>query len=239
MMVSHKLRTPLNGILGSLEVLRMDSAEVSAAEISEFVLMAHQSAERLNTAVEKVLRFAERSQRPATGAAFVLAGLEPLVRSVAEGLSLTSPAVSVDGEARSLAIPCSPEMIEWVLFELLENGQKFHPRQAPAVEVTAHLDRNRRVALTVSDDGVTLSPELLEQASRPFFQGEKYSTNEVPGMGLGLASVFALVWQAGGSCRIRNRTAGTGVSVELHWPCAGLPPNPEAASTGSGKPRGD
>ena len=218
-MVSHKLRTPLNGVLGSLELLAAPGA-LTATEIAEFVAMAREGAVRLFGAVDDVLRFAELSKPPAPGAGFALAGLDELVRRVAAGLSLPTVAVSVVAEARAASIACAPEALEWVLFELLENAKKFHPRHAPAVEVNARLEEQGWVNLVVSDNGATLSPEQLIRAGSPFFQGEKYFTGEASGMGLGLASVFALVWQAGGSCHLGNQPAGPGVRVELKWPFA-------------------
>ena len=218
-MVSHKLCTPLNALHGGLELLA-DHAALTAAEMAELVAMAREGAMRLAGAVDDVLRFAELAKRPAPGAGFALTGLEALIRRVAAGLSLPSVAVSITAEARAASIACAPETLEWVLFELLENAKKFHPRYEPAVEVNARLEEQAWVNLAVSDDGTTLSPEQLILAGSPFFQGEKYFTGEAPGMGLGLASVFALVWQAGGSCHLGNQPTGPGVRVELKWPFA-------------------
>ena len=219
-MVSHKLRTPFNGVLGPLELLATDSAGLSREVIAQLTAVAHQGAARLNTAVEEVLHFAELSQRPAGGGRFELVGFGPLVRTVAEALVLPEVSVSLADEARAREIPCSREVVEWVLFELLENARKFHPRHAPRVSVTVGVDEYRAIVVTFKDDGVTLSPEQLDEIGRPFLQSEKRFSGQVPGMGLGLASVFTLVWQAGGSCRIGNRAEGPGIWVELRWPYA-------------------
>jgi DNA-binding response OmpR family regulator len=217
-MVSHKLRTPLNGLLGPLEM--MAAAGLAPEQMAEIAALAYQSAARLRGAVDEVLRFAELSQLPAPGAGFALAGLDALVRSVAAGLALPEVSVSVAAEARAASIACAPAALEWVLCELLENARKFHPRGTPTVRVAATLDAAGGVCLTVDDDGRTLSPEQLALAGQPYFQGEKSFTGEAPGMGLGLASVCALLWQAGGACRLRNRGDGPGVCVELTWPPA-------------------
>jgi len=227
MMVSHKLRTPLNGLLGSLELLASPQ-DLAPGEMAEFAAMAHQSAARLRGAVDDVLRFAELSERPAQGAGFALAGLDALVRSVAAGLALPSVSVSVAAEAHPVSLPCAPEALEWVLFELLENAKKFHPRGTPTVRVVAARAGADGVSLTVSDDGRTLSPEQLAWAGQPYFQGEKIFTGEAPGMGLGLASVCTLLWQAGGSCRLRNRVDGPGVCVELEFPAPAVGPKAAA-----------
>ncbi len=221
-MVSHKLRTPLNAVLGGLELLA-DPAGMRPAELAEFAGMARAGAARLHAAIEDVLRHAELSRLPAPSELFALDGLDALVRSVAAGLSLPAVSVVVAADARAAGIACAPAALEWMLHELLENPKKFHPRQMPAVEVAVRLAGKDFVALTVSDDGATLSPEQLARAGAPFFQGEKLFTGETPGMGLGLASVFALVWSAGGSGRICNCADRPGVCVELQWPRRDFP----------------
>ena len=101
---------------------------------------------------------------------------------------------------------------------LLENARKFHPAQRPQVTITLRRLDARRAVLRVLDDGRTLPAEELAQAWTPYFQGEKYFTGQLAGMGLGLAMVASLIWEAGGDCRLLNRSDGPGVIVELIWP---------------------
>jgi nitrogen fixation/metabolism regulation signal transduction histidine kinase len=74
------------------------------------------------------------------------------------------------------------------------------------------------ISLQLRDDDGVLSPEQIFQAWEPYYQGEKKPTGEVAGMGLGLATVASLVWEAGGSWRIFNRDPEPGVVVELVLP---------------------
>ena len=225
LMVAHKLRTPLNGLYGSLQALA-DTTDLAVGDISEFAVMAQAGAAQLVGAVDDVLRFADLSKRPAHGEAFAMAGLEELARRVAAELGLSKISVSVTAGADTASIACAAEGLECVLFELFENARKFHPHRTPEIRVAAALTSEDRISLTIGDDGRTLSPEQLTRAGTPFFQGEKEFTCEVPGMGLGLASVFSLVWQVGGSCRLTNQPAGPGVCVELKWPRAAAAPEP-------------
>lgn len=217
MMVAHKLRTPLNGLYGSLTVLA-DTTDLAVEDIAEFATMARAGAAQLVDAVDDVLRFADLSKHLAQERTFAMAHFDDLVRHVATDLELATVSVSVPSEARAMSIACTPESLEWVLFELLTNARKFHPLGIPDVRVNASLASDGRITITVSDNGRTLSPAQLARAGTPFFQGGTDLTGEVPGMGLGLASVFALVWQVGGSCRLTNQPEGPGVCVELNWP---------------------
>lgn len=233
MMMSHKLLTPLNGVLGPLEILAQ-CEDMEAKEQTELTTMVHDSARRLVGAVEDVVRFTESSIRPAQGEEFALTGLSDLVVRVAASLELPPVTVSVADETHAALLGCAPEVLEWVLFELFENAKKFHPHGMPKVHVTTSLTGTNRVSLTVGDDGRTLSPEQLTLAGTPYFQGEHSFTGEVAGMGLGLASVFTLVWQVGGSCYMANQPVGPGVCVELQWPRAAAPVEPDMGDAGSG-----
>ena len=74
------------------------------------------------------------------------------------------------------------------------------------------------LSLRIIDNGITLSPGQISKLWSPYYQGEKYFTGEIPGMGLGLPMVAALVWEVGGTCQLRNRDDGPGVIVELVIP---------------------
>jgi PAS domain S-box-containing protein len=57
----------------------------------------------------------------------------------------------------------------------------------------------------------------------PYYQGEKYCTGEVKGLGLGLAMVATQVWNVGGTCLLSNQPAGPGVIVDLLLPLVAPP----------------
>lgn len=215
-MVSHKLRTPLNAMLGGFELLS-DPETLSREEVAELAGMARDGAVRLLGAVDDVLRFATLSQRSLPNPGFKIDRLEGLVRSVTTSLALSKVTVEIAGDTLRTKIGCASDTLEWILYELLENAKKFHPRGMPTVQVAAKCVGGN-VCLSVTDDGATISPEQLAHAGTPFYQGEKTFTGEVPGMGLGLASVAVALWQDGGSFRVLNRNDAPGVCVELIWP---------------------
>jgi K+-sensing histidine kinase KdpD len=101
---------------------------------------------------------------------------------------------------------------------VLENAKKFHPEHNPAVQVFVFRSTAREITVWLGDDGQTLSPEQLSRVWTPYYQGEKAFTGEVAGMGLGLAMVASTIWNAGGSCRMYNRSGKPGVVVELILP---------------------
>lgn len=94
----------------------------------------------------------------------------------------------------------------------------FHPHRTPTIEVEITPAGDGYLVLRVSDDGIVLSPEQLGQIWRPYYQGEKYFTGQAAGMGLGMATVSALVWEAAGQCHASGRENGPGLVIDLRLP---------------------
>jgi K+-sensing histidine kinase KdpD len=105
--------------------------------------------------------------------------------------------------------------MEMIIYELLENSKKFHPHETPNIQIHIEPRKGNNIQVRFLDDGQLMSPEQITRAKMPYSQGEKWFTGELPGMGLGIPLVSALVWQTGGQVRITNRDDQVGVCVSL------------------------
>lgn len=217
-MVMHKLNTPMHMMLGSMELLTMNAnANISSGEILDLVEMAANGAQRLAAAINDVIQYATALSTPASiGERLSLGDLPTMVKDVADHLGLEQVTVQVEGP-QDISLVLDPREMESILFELLENAKKFHPQHRPTVTLSAAL-RNDRVDLKVQDDGIHLSPDQLNRVWLPYYQGERYFTGEVQGMGLGLPLVASILWEHGGECRINNREDAPGVVIRLAIP---------------------
>ena len=82
----------------------------------------------------------------------------------------------------------------------------------------------RHVALTVTDTGAGMPPEVLARALEPFF------TTREPGRGTGLAILNALVKRQNGAVALRSHP-GAGTVVRLTFPAAEAPrPRPQRSA---------
>jgi DNA-binding response OmpR family regulator/anti-sigma regulatory factor (Ser/Thr protein kinase) len=218
--LSHKLRTPLNGLSGSLEVLADPNAPLPAAEVAELAKAALDSANRIGQQVHDILKFIQAPALARLGGYADAAVLPAKVEQIRQSLTIRELTTHVPAELARARFGMSGTALDTALMELIENAQKFHPRLTPKITVTLGRHADGRYSLQVADDGLTLSPEQLAHVWTPYFQAEKLFTGEVRGMGLGLAMVASLVWENGGSCRMFNRPDGPGVIVELLLPAA-------------------
>ena len=217
----HKVRTPLTLVRGGMELL--EDLSITEPADPETIELVRQGVDRLCDAVNDVVRFMNAAPKTSESRTFPLAELPPMVARLAEQLGLTKINLTLSADLHARVVELSNTTMEWVLWELLENAVKFHPRSAPQVEVAVMPVNAGALILRVQDDGVTLSPEQVANAWMPYYQGERYVTGNVPGMGLGLATVASLVWEIGGRCRLANREDGPGVVVELQLPLSNMP----------------
>jgi CheY-like chemotaxis protein len=95
----------------------------------------------------------------------------------------------------------------------------------------ADLPTGQYVAVTVSDSGTGMPPNVIDRAFEPFYTTKPNGE----GSGLGLATVYGIVTQAGGNVRIYSEP-GLGTTVTMLLPVTGqLPPVPEPSPA---KPEG-
>jgi len=217
-LVAHKMRTPLASLLVSLDLLERQKDRFQAKGQGELLASALMSTRRLRDAIEDILQHISTSGLALSGGGFLLSALPAVVAETRDRLNIRSISVVCPPELEGVEITLSRRAVELILWEILENAVKFHPRQVPSVEVEVARVGNAQVLLRVSDDGIVLSPEQLQLIWRPYYQGEKFFTGQTEGVGLGLATVAALVWEAGGTCRAGTRENGPGLVIELHLP---------------------
>ena len=119
----------------------------------------------------------------------------------------------------ALMLDADPRKVRQALLNIVLNAIQASPRGS-AVRLTVARDCDG-ARITVRDDGVGMTPEVLERIRKPYF------TTKEGGSGLGLAVARGLVEQHGGSLEFRSAPRnGTTVTISLPMkakPCARLP----------------
>lgn len=218
--IAHDLRTPLMRMQGRLRSAQHGSA--TREELAEAVHRAIEEIDRLNTLLGKLLQISEL-EAGVPRKAFVTCRLDLIVADIIDlysalaeerqiSLTLDAPeGASVQGDPELLANACA---------NLVDNALK-HAHAQVCVSVTAV---RQGVVLHVKDDGPGIPEASLERLGDRFYRPD--ATQE--GLGLGLASVRAMVTLHGGKLDFLNRTgdeAGSGLEARVFLPAqaAGKP----------------
>jgi K+-sensing histidine kinase KdpD len=227
--VSHKLRTPLNHLFASLDMITDKDLEKLDPDIKAFFELAKQGAVRLKDEIQDIFKYIQITDLARKGSVGVnLAALHHMIEQIAHELDIKSCNARYEGIAQPAkqTTVISVEAIELIIWELLENAKKFHPKGTPAIEIaisTQQDETGEMAVIKVGDDGVNLSPTQLEKMWVPYYQAERYFTGQVQGAGLGLSLVTSILWGIGGTFRAQNRAQQPGIIVELKIPLTSSP----------------
>lgn len=215
-LISHKIRTPLNGLAPILSFLSSADRERLPEDVSALLDLAHQSAERLERTLTGVLSYHAAVFAPLDGTA--LQPRQSLIHTIAEAAETSGlkGRVTFSGPSR---LTCTPELMEVVLGELFENYTKFSDAGEAGLEVALSWEHSRW-ELRLFAPGKGLPPDVLARLARPYGQLESKFTGEVPGIGLGLATVRLLLRSRGGDISFENHKRLTGLVTTVSVPRA-------------------
>jgi CheY-like chemotaxis protein len=220
LLVAHKLRTPVSLIYGNMSLLNMRMEQIPENKVKTMVKSAWQNSERLVKQVHDILQYLNAPIALAEGMPMEVTQLPAMIHATCKTLEIGYVNISFSSE---LTRPCSgigisAAAMEIIAHEILESSKKFHPRESPHVEVLVEMQDDKKIRVQFLDDGQSMTAEQIARAQMPYTQGEKWFTGEAPGMGLGIPTVAGLVWQSGGSFRIKNREDMAGISVAIILP---------------------
>jgi K+-sensing histidine kinase KdpD len=219
-LVQHKLRTSLAQLLGALRLIEGLNLVPAKDTLADLMTIVSTGAAKLHTDIDDILRHTQLPDTMRTAEGYC--GLAELPAIVDELNAEPKDAEIQFGEAithgaEPVVLGISRQALRLILNELIENACKFHPQKYPAIQIDA-LRHDGKLNLHVCDNGKSLAPDQLTRAWAPYYQGERYFTGQVPGMGLGLPIVASLMWSIGGTCQISNRQPGPGIDVTLSIP---------------------
>ncbi|MCU0792725.1 MAG: response regulator [Opitutaceae bacterium] len=215
-LLSHKIRTPLNGMTSTLDMLADDPEFAAGPDGREFVLAARESAHRLEDTLLSILRYHETlcARSLPADAAPALSWRE-LLEQVREATGV--PVLRYTGDAEAPVKGPEPRLIgslRIALTEIFENYLKFSDAKSHGLEA----EFCGAGQLRFFSRGRPVPPEFLARLGQPYSQLEKTFSGEVPGMGLGLATVTLLLRAAGADIRFGGRTEPAGLVTEVVLP---------------------
>ncbi len=179
--VSHELKTPLQGIIGSAELL--ESGMVKPEDTPRFVGHIRKESSRLVNLIEDIIRLSQLDEGVELPAEQV--DMLQLCQDVTEILapSAAEKQVSISVSGAGFTIMGVRRMLHEVVYNLCDNAIKYN---VPGGSVTIHAENNR---LVVSDTGIGIHAEHKDRIFERFYRVDKSHSKASGGTGLGLSIV--------------------------------------------------
>ena len=210
--VSHELKTPLQSIIGSAELL--ENGMVKQEDTPRFVGHIRKEAARLVTLVEDIIRLSQLDE----GAPMPTESVELLAmaREVAAVLETSAAEKQVRMEilGEPVTVQSVPRLVYEILYNLCDNAIKYNV-PGGRVEITL-TDRDGKATLCVADTGIGIPPEHRDRIFERFYRVDKSHSKQSGGTGLGLSIVKHAALALGAKVELQSvPNEGTTVTVSF------------------------
>lgn len=213
--VSHELKTPLQGIIGSAELI--ESGMVKAADMPRFVGHIREEAQRLVSLVNDIIRLSQLDEGDSLPMERVdlLAVAEEAAADLSEAAKASNISLLAEGE--NVFVFGIKRLLYEVIYNLGENAVKYNVENGNVL-ISVAKEGNSAV-LTVKDSGIGIAPEHQSRIFERFYRVDKSHSKASGGTGLGLSIVKHAVQRQGGKIELESEL-GKGTTIRVILPAA-------------------
>jgi signal transduction histidine kinase/ActR/RegA family two-component response regulator len=217
--LAHELRNPLAPIRNAVEVMRrVDPANIASHARAQQIIS--RQVDHLARLVDDLLDVARISKGKIT-LRQVVADVQGFIHTAVETIQ---PFIDQRRHQLSVVIPDEvlqvsgdPVRLAQIVGNLLNNAAKY-TLSGGTILLKAEQRADRRLRITVKDNGIGLSPERIRTVFGMFAQGEAAPDRAQDGLGIGLSLVRQLVTLHGGEVWVESEGPGHGSSFILELP---------------------
>ncbi|MEZ6144038.1 MAG: response regulator [Planctomycetaceae bacterium] len=226
--ISHELRTPMNAIIGMLDLALGEQLEPG---IEDYLQTARDSADTLLHLLSDLLDFSrmeagrfELEEEPFSIRDIVDGTMKTMsLRAHEKGLEL----VGRVGQHIPDRVSGDGQRLRQILTNLVSNAVKFTEQGEVALTVDSEskTEDQVRMRFSVRDTGIGIAAEDRERVFQPFTQLDATTTRRYSGTGLGLAICQELIQKMGGELSLESQVGqGSLFSFEIALPILQVPP---------------
>jgi signal transduction histidine kinase len=234
--LAHELRNPLAPVRNALYLLQAagsdaqiqaDARAIIDRQVRQMVRLVDDLLDVSRITTGKLALRRERIELRAVGAA-ALEAVEPMMRERRHQLAVELPPAG-------LTVNADPTRLAQVFLNLLNNAAKFsHSGGRIAFSLAV---RDGEVLARVSDSGVGIAPQMLEEIFEMFVQADRTLERTTSGLGVGLSLSRRLVELHGGTLEARSDGPGKGAEFIARMPALAVeaPARPRPAQAGAAR----
>jgi signal transduction histidine kinase len=217
-MLSHELRTPLSPVLATLNLWEVSDQLPSGMKSDVQMLRRNVELEAriiddlldLTRIAKGILSFTQET----LDAHELIGFLVSLCHTEFGDKQLT---LSIDLDAERHYLHTDAGRLQQILWNVIKNAAKF-TESGGKVRIATSNDAGGNVVITVTDNGIGMTPETVGRLFKPFEQGEKVISRRYGGLGLGMAISSALAGQLGGELTATSEGLGQGSTFTIIFP---------------------
>lgn len=231
-LLGHELRNPLSPMLTSLQVMKLRAPDVLERERATM----ERQVQHMRHLIDDLLDVS----RITSGRVELRKSRRELDSLVKASLEVSSPLIEKRGHHVSidvspeLWVDVDPERLVQVISNLLTNAAKYTD-PGGRIEI-AGVQRDGKVLLSVTDNGIGIPADLLPRLFDLFVQGKRSLARSEGGLGLGLAVVKSITELHGGSVRVESAGIGQGSRFIVELAAAGPADSPLAPPIAPAQP---
>ena len=211
--VSHELKTPLQGIIGSAELL--ENGMVKQEDVPRFVGHIRKEAQRLVTLIGDIIRLSQLDEGDEMPRETV--DLLTLSQEAADDLKTAAAekhiAIAVEGESETIG--GVRRLLYEVIYNLCDNAIKYNV-EGGSVKVSVG-ERDGKAFVSVADTGIGIAPEHQSRIFERFYRVDKSHSKASGGTGLGLSIVKHAVQYHHGTVELQSEE-GKGTTIRILLP---------------------
>lgn len=211
--VSHELKTPLQSIMGSAELL--ENGMVKKQDVPVFLRRIHKEAARMLQLIDDILRLSQLDELE--DARKEKMDLAQSANEALEALSssFTEHGIRLEKHIEEAMIKGSPQLVYEIAYNLIDNAIRYNePNGLVRVSVYPY---HSFAVLQVADTGIGIPETSQERIFERFYRVDKSRSRKTGGTGLGLSIVKHAVALCGGTIRLESKE-GVGSTFTVYFP---------------------
>lgn len=216
--MTHEYKTPLFTISVATKVLQ-EAPEVQASpQLTEHVSLVDRATQRLKQHTERILDLARLESRQ-TSLELRPTDVHALIQEVAQTVGVLfekdGGSLTLDLNAQSAMVQADATQLTQVLYNLLDNAQKYSVTPPRATVCTS--DGASELVVKIQDQGIGISKKQQAHIFDTFYRVPTGDQHDVKGFGLGLSYVKQVVEAHGGTITVDSQV-GEGTCFEIRLP---------------------
>ncbi len=203
--MTHEFKTPVATIMIASEALRDPDLTADKKRIDKLANIIYDENVRLGSHIERVLNIAKIDKGDLT-LEHKEVEMNDLLSAIVDSMSLQlqkrNANIDLDLQARNSTIMGDELHISNIIFNLLDNANKYSPED-PQIKISTS-NSGKQLIIKVADKGIGMSRDQLSKIFDQFYRIPTGNLHDVKGFGLGLSYVSNIVKKLHGTIKVRS-----------------------------------